>query len=181
MVGSIHNYQDCMSHSYFFFENWLLINFLSSFWFKKSGESFQNSRLFKRSDEDGKGIFVNQAWIHLIKRITWHFIFCYSLFQNDHFWMICDNFIIIWILNNILNRRSVRRSRINRRDVCRSRMNSRSICRSRMNRRRIDVVNSMYRSRRRNIVLILMNVILLTLEKFLKDLNYILKNEYIVD
>ena len=95
--------------------------------------------------------------------------------------MICDNFIIIWILYNILNRRSVRRSRINRRGVCRSRMNSRGICRSRMNRRRIDVVNSMNRSRRRNIVLILMNVILLTLEKFLKDLIYILKNEYIVD
>ena len=85
--------------------------------------------------------------------------------------MICDNFIIIWILNNILNRRSVRRSRINRRGVCRIRMN----------RRRVDVVSSMNRSRRRNIVLILMNVILLTLEKFLKDLIYILKNEYIVD
>ena len=95
--------------------------------------------------------------------------------------MICDNFIIIWILNNVLNRRSVRRSRINRRGVCRIRINRRSICRSRMNRRRVDVLSSMNRSRRRNIVLILMNVILLTLEKFLKDLIYILKNEYIVD
>ena len=95
--------------------------------------------------------------------------------------MICDNFIIIWILYNILNRRSVRRSRINRRGVCRIRINRRSICRSRMNRRRVDVLSSMNRSRRRNIVLILMNVILLTLEKFLKDLIYILKNEYIVD
>lgn len=95
--------------------------------------------------------------------------------------MICDNFIIIWILNNVLNRRSVRRSRINRRGVCRIRINRRSICRTRMNRRRVDVVSSMNRSRRRNIVLILMNVILLTLEKFLKDLIYILKNECNVD